>query len=196
MGKGQRMQRPRVYLRALEMDDLPRIYKWHNDPELYETLVGSHGHVSRRSVEQWLHAKTAFSKDEIAWAICLAPGDEHIGNIYLKDIDWIARHGHLAIFIGEAAHRSKGYGQAAIRLMLKHTFEHLGLLRVHLAVLSDNERAIRAYEKCGFQVEGCLHIRMDGSTTCSLWAFVWARKDLRVSTGATPKRRHMLDGCL
>jgi RimJ/RimL family protein N-acetyltransferase len=40
--------------------------------------------------------------------------------------------------------------------MLQHAFERLGLHRVGLAVFSYNTRAIRAYEKAGFRVEGRL----------------------------------------
>ncbi len=145
-----------VYLRSLEMDDLPKIHQWHNDLHLYEILVGEHGHVSRSAVEQWLRGKTAFSRNERSWAICISESHEHIGNIYLKEIDWVARHARLSMFIGDPAHRSKGYGRVAVRLMTEHAFKCLGLLRVHLIVLADNEPAIRAYKKCGFQTEGRL----------------------------------------
>jgi RimJ/RimL family protein N-acetyltransferase len=40
--------------------------------------------------------------------------------------------------------------------MLEHAFERLGLHRVGLSVFSYNERAIRAYEKAGFVIEGRL----------------------------------------
>jgi RimJ/RimL family protein N-acetyltransferase len=58
--------------------------------------------------------------------------------------------------LGEVRHQSQGYGQQAIRLLLRHAFHDLGLQRVYLTVLDDNPRAIRAYEKCGFTVEGRL----------------------------------------
>lgn len=40
--------------------------------------------------------------------------------------------------------------------MLKYGFENLGLYKVKLEVQSRNFRAIRVYEKCGFQVSGIL----------------------------------------
>ena len=89
-------------------------------------------------------------------AICLTSTSQHIGNIYLRRIDWIARHAKLDIFLGDSNQRSKGYGQAAVRLLIKHAFEDLGLVRVWLTVLESNEGATRAYEKCGFVLEGKL----------------------------------------
>jgi RimJ/RimL family protein N-acetyltransferase len=145
-----------VYLRALETSDLDRTWKWHNDPELYGLLVSPFRYVSRAAEEQWLRQKAAYSQTEIQLAICLKRGDEHIGNIHLTNIDWVARHAGVGIFIGAAEHRSKGYGRQALRLLLHHAFHDLGLQRVYLTVLEDNQRAIRAYEKCGLVVEGRL----------------------------------------
>ena len=35
-----------VYLRALTMNDIERTHRWHNDADLYESLVGNFRHVS------------------------------------------------------------------------------------------------------------------------------------------------------
>lgn len=144
-----------VYLRALELDDLDRTYKWHNDRELYKT-IGTYHYVSRATDEEWLRKKQAYSNEEVNLAICVTANSEHVGNIYLRNIDWIARTSELRMFIGEPDQRSKGYGQAAIRLLIKHAFDDLGLLRLYLFVYDDNKRAIRSYEKCGFIIEGNL----------------------------------------
>ena len=58
------------------------------------------------------------------------------------------------ITIGEKDAWGLGYGSEATALMLEHAFERLGLHRVALSVFAFNERAIRAYRKAGFVVEG------------------------------------------
>ena len=156
MSTGKKPSGEPVYLRSLEMDDLPRVHKWHNDSDLYASLTTPHRYVSRETVEQWLRQRTAFSTTEVTLAICLTAGGEHIGNVYLKSIDWVAHHARMAIFIAEPTHRSKGYGEAAIRQMIRHAFGDLGLLRLHVTVLADNVAAVKTYEKCGFRVEGRL----------------------------------------
>src|SRR4029077_15899230 len=45
-------------------------------------------------------------------------------------------------------------GTEATQLMLDHAFGTLGLHRIALTVFEFNERAIRAYRKCGFVIEG------------------------------------------
>jgi len=117
-----------VYLRALELDDLERTYKWHNDPEMYRTLGGAFHHVSHVTEEEWLRKMVVSSPNEVNLAICLTENSLHIGNIYLRNIDWIARNGEAHLFIGEVGERSKGCGQAAIRLLVRYAFQDLGLI--------------------------------------------------------------------
>ena len=146
-----------VYLRALSLEDLPRVLKWHNDQALYATLGGPFRYVGLEAEEQWFR-RILDDRNQVNLAICTtttATG-EHIGNIYLRDIDWISRHGELHAFIAVPDCRGKGYGTEATRQLLRHAFCDLGLLRVFLHVLADNEAAIAVYSRCGFTVEGRL----------------------------------------
>jgi RimJ/RimL family protein N-acetyltransferase len=145
-----------IYLRPLETVDLDRTLEWHNSAELYENLCGVFWPVSGHTEAEWIQRVSARSANSITLAICLTKSGEHIGNLYLRDIDWISRHGELHLFIGDAINRGKGQGTQAIRLLLDHAFLTLGLQRIFLQVLADNERAIRVYEKCGFVTEGVL----------------------------------------
>lgn len=146
----------KIYLRPLHSNDLTRICAWHNDPSLYEMLLGNYRPVSSLTVDEWLQKKLAYNNNEINLAICITAEGTHIGNIYLRDIDWIARRAEMHIFIGDTEHRSKGFGEAAWRLLMKYAIEDLGLRRLYLFVLADNEQAINIYRKCGFVEEGML----------------------------------------
>jgi RimJ/RimL family protein N-acetyltransferase len=153
-----------VYLRALAAGDLARTHRWHNDPALYATLVGAFRFVSPEAEQQWLAQQTGFSRERVSLAICLRPGGTHIGNLYIYDIDPIARRAQLGIFIGDRRHRGRGYGRAAMDLAIRHAFGDLGLQRLWFTVLADHAAAIRLYERCGFAVEGTLrrHAFKDG----------------------------------
>lgn len=112
---GRVEMKDRIYLRALEASDLEQCHKWHNDRDLYKMLVGPFRFVSKQAEQAWLDRKTAFSPDELNLAICVKGSDEHVGNIYLREIDWVARNAQLGIFIGSREERSKGYGKSSIR---------------------------------------------------------------------------------
>jgi len=145
-----------VYFRALDVSDLERVHAWHNDWGLYEHLGGGFRWISLAAEDEWLRRRCTYSANEINLAICLSDTHEHIGNVYLRDIDWVARHAELHIFIGLPAHRGHGYGEAAMRRVVAHAFLDLGLQRLFLFVLVSNEPAVRLYRKCGFVQEGRL----------------------------------------
>jgi RimJ/RimL family protein N-acetyltransferase len=68
----------------------------------------------------------------------------------------------LSIGLG-AQYRDRGLGTEALRLALRYAFDDLELHKVYLRVLEYNHRARRAYQKCGFVVEGFLREEMQVS---------------------------------
>lgn len=60
----------------------------------------------------------------------------------------------MAVGIFDPASLGRGLGSEAIKLLLHHAFGAMGLHRIGIRVLAYNKRAIRAYEKCGFVIEG------------------------------------------
>lgn len=82
--------------------------------------------------------------------------DKLIGFVAIFKIEWNNQSGTLAIGIGDAQYRGKGYGQDALQLILRYAFNELNLHRVGLDVNSNNPQAIKAYEKAGFKHEGAM----------------------------------------
>jgi UDP-4-amino-4,6-dideoxy-N-acetyl-beta-L-altrosamine N-acetyltransferase len=140
-------------LRRIEREDIPTFVRWFNDPEVREFLVINRP-ISMAEEEQWFERQLQASDTEI---FCIETSDGvHIGNIGLHDIDLRHRHAEMGIVLGEKDYWSQGYGSDAIRTLLRFAFDEMNLHRVFLKVYEDNPRAIRAYEKCGFQHEGRL----------------------------------------
>ena len=95
------------------------------------------------------------------------PEDRHIGFVGLWGPEWT--HGDIVVSIGlgEPEYWGKGYGTEAMQLALRYAFTELNLHRVTLYVFDYNTRAIRSYEKAGFQFEGRIKglIVRDGQRT-------------------------------
>ncbi|HZU85907.1 MAG TPA: GNAT family protein, partial [Anaerolineaceae bacterium] len=64
------------------------------------------------------------------------------------------RNTDLSIILGDKSTWSKGYGTEAMVLMLDYAFGYLNFHRVAIGVVGSNTRALRFYEKIGFQREG------------------------------------------
>ena len=145
-----------VYFRALELSDLERSHKWHNNQEMYATMGGTFHFVSLAAEEEWLRKRIAWSSTEENMAVCLTEDNQHVGNFYIRNIDWISRTAEVHMFIGETGNRARGFGVASVRLAMKHAFQDLGLRRLWTFMLADNMGSIRTTEKCGFVQEGLL----------------------------------------
>ncbi|MAG44432.1 hypothetical protein CL633_00910 [bacterium] len=49
---------------------------------------------------------------------------------------------------------AKGYGTEALRILMQYLFEEFNLNRISISARANNPRAIRAYQKVGFKIEG------------------------------------------
>lgn len=144
----------RIYLRGLEEADLQGPYfQWLNDQAADHYT--NHANVPNSPARmRAFFERVSQGTEDVVLAIVIKKGDRHIGNISLHHINWQHRRAELRILLGEPDARGKGYGAEAIGLLLRHAFAKLNLHRVGLGVRADNAQAIRAYEKCGFIVEG------------------------------------------
>lgn len=79
-------------------------------------------------------------------------GDEMIGTVMLLKFDPADNSAFVGRFlIGSPAHRGRGYGEQALREIVKLGFEDFKLAAVKLGVFDFNLGAIRCYEKVGFE---------------------------------------------
>lgn len=142
---------PRVILRAITRDDLPRYVAWLNDYE-----VGKHlGHVSPFNLEDETDWYEGQRKNDSVFNLAIeTETGAHIGSVGLMDINRRAQKAELGIVIGAKEEWSKGYGGEAIEAMLRYGFEQLNLNRISLQVDTDHPGAIKCYKRCGFTIEG------------------------------------------
>jgi RimJ/RimL family protein N-acetyltransferase len=146
----------KVYLRALELEDLTQLVKWRNDTNVTELLGGNTFFVSKYRESEWIKSVILNDKNDIRLAICLNENNKHIGNANITAINWINRSGEFSILIGEKDMWGKGYGEEASKLTLKYAFQELNLNRIYLTVKENNVSAIKLYLKIGFVKEGIL----------------------------------------
>lgn len=68
-----------------------------------------------------------------------------------------ARNVILSLYIGEVEYHGKGYGTETVFLLKKFAFDELNAYRIGLSVFSDNEKAIKCYERNDFVICGIEH---------------------------------------
>lgn len=143
-----------INLGPLRESDSEILFNWINTKDIV-VLSSVPKPVHHGSHQEWFH-HIQRTDNCVIFAIRTNDTDSLIGTCQLHSIHPVARSAELQIRIGEVSHLSKGCGTEAVKLLLDYAFKDLNLERVYLHVFADNERAVRTYEKCGFQREGTL----------------------------------------
>ncbi|MCM3782763.1 GNAT family N-acetyltransferase [Neobacillus mesonae] len=146
----------RIVLREYQIEDLPGIREWINDPEITHTLsdLFLYPH-SLKNTEDYIHMMMeGKSTNHKSFIIAHKDSLKYIGQIDLLNIGWKNRTASLAIVIGSKNEQGKGYGSEAIRLLQRLVFNDMNLNRLELDVYDFNEQAKHCYIKCGFVEEG------------------------------------------
>jgi len=76
-----------------------------------------------------------------------------IGNVSLRDVDQLNGGAELAIAVSDPRLLGKGFGTDAVNAICDFGFGELRLECIRLQVFDYNARAIRSYQKSGFQTD-------------------------------------------
>jgi len=142
-----------VVLRRHNPANLAAFRRWYGDAEVARLTRYQDGPMRADEIDRFFAARVV-GQDSLALAVHLRSSGRLIGTCAFSQLDGDNGSALFHITIGEKDCWGKGFGTEATRLMLGHAFENLGLHRVGLTVFTFNERAIKAYRKVGFLVEG------------------------------------------
>lgn len=141
-----------VSLRAPRSEDAQARFRLGHKPEIHHMFGADPKAVrpiTKAEATAWLHRQEI---EPLAWIICYRK--RMIGALRLHSLHSHDRRASLAIGILDPKMLGKGVGTRAMRLIAGHAFNALGLNRLTVRVLDFNSRAIAAYEKVGFVIEG------------------------------------------
>jgi RimJ/RimL family protein N-acetyltransferase len=144
-----------VTLRAATDQDFSTLSTWWNSPTVAALQQGVIRPAPDATAEEMFRSWSSNRSGTLdtGFAITLHDTGELIGHLTLYGPHTPARTATFAIIIGPPF-VGQGYGPRATRLMLRYGFYELGLHRIELHVWAFNTRAIAAYQKAGFTVEG------------------------------------------
>ena len=154
MTSGSLLRGASVRLTGLRAGDGEAMARWSEEPQ-YMRMVDSDWMRPRVSDDSPL-GRTGSSPTGVEFRIRAVANDRLLGFLAVHRIEWNNQVGEMSIGIGDPADWGKGYGSEAMCLALRYAFHELNLNRVWLTVISYNARAIRLYEKLGFQREGVM----------------------------------------
>lgn len=148
------LQGEHIYLRALELEDLDFVYEIENNQDIWE-ISNTITPYSKFLIKQYLDQshKDIYEVKQLRLVICSADNIA-IGMIDMFDFDIKNKRAGVGILIKESVDRQKGFGQAALQLLVNYCKSHLDIHQLFCNISEDNVHSLKLFQKQGFSVIG------------------------------------------
>jgi aminoglycoside 6'-N-acetyltransferase len=170
---------PTITLRSATLEDVPTLEPWDHDPAVIAATTNEPNAEVAFGDHDWkveLHQQTA-----VSYFLIAEVDGRPIGALQITDPHeepthyWGEIAAHLRaidIWIGDPAHRGKGYGAEVMRLAHARCFADRDVTAIVIDPLASNERAIAFYRRLGylpvgrqmFDDDDCFVHRLDRTT--------------------------------
>jgi diamine N-acetyltransferase len=144
-----------VQLRALEYEDVDLLYRWENNPEIWQvsnTLVPYSKYVLNKYIESSHH--DLFESRQLRLIIEAKYTGKAVGAIDLFDFEPYHTRAGIGILIAEKEERKKGYAGAALDVLIDYCFKHLKMHQLYCNIAIDNKNSLKLFKDKGFDVIG------------------------------------------
>lgn len=145
-----------IRLRAVEPEDLDRLYAWENNPQLW--IVGNtRNPYSRFVLKQYIvdSDKDIYETHQLRLMMQSVTTGETVGTVDLFDFDIHNSRIALGLYV-DSAFQGKGYATAALRLVEDYVFNFLQVNQLYCDIAESNTASRTMFEKEGYETNGVL----------------------------------------
>jgi diamine N-acetyltransferase len=145
-----------VRLRAVEPEDLDRLYDWENDPQLW-AVGNARNPYSRFVLKQYIldSDRDIYETHQLRLMMVNIKTGETIGTVDLFDFDIHHSRIALGLFV-DAAFQGQGYAKAALSAVEDYVFNFLKINQLYCHIAETNIASRRMFENAGYEVNGIL----------------------------------------
>lgn len=145
-----------VVLRAPEADDAAIMTAWQNDMDVTKFLRFA-PLVSRKRQAEMIGKLSSDSKN----TIFLVENEDQvpIGICSLCNIDRINSTAEISVALYAKNCWGRGYGYDTVKTLTGFGMNEVNLYTIYAHIPEDNERAVKCFQKTGYEVEGILYNR-------------------------------------
>lgn len=146
----------RIYLRAVEPEDLDILYSMENDPSLWDISCLTVPY-SRYLLKQYIENSSSdmFADKQLRLMVVRKSDNVTLGTIDITDFVPLHSRGEVGIALMESC-RGEGYGKEALLTLCHYAFEFLRMRQLCAHIPADNAASIALFSSCGFQQCGLL----------------------------------------
>ena len=142
----------KIYLRALEPEDLEFVYAVENNEAIWE-VSNTQTPYSRFLIRQYLENahQDIYEAKQLRLAICKNDSADAIGLIDLFDFDPKNKRAGVGIIIQNENDRHSGYGKEALGLVIGYAFNQLQLHQLFANISTENTASLSLFTTFGFE---------------------------------------------
>ncbi len=143
-----------VYLRALEPNDIELLYKWENDPEVWD-VSNNLAPFSKHTLMEYINSAhlDIYTVKQLRLIIVNSETNVSIGAIDFFDFDPQHQRAGIGVLIDKDFRRN-GFAFEALKIMIKYAFQNLKLHQLYCNISVNNESSLRLFKKAGFLICG------------------------------------------
>ncbi|MBP3354369.1 MAG: GNAT family N-acetyltransferase [Bacteroidales bacterium] len=152
-----RLDSEKIFLRAVEPEDLEFLYKWENSIEIWEesnTLAP----YSRLAIKEFIErslSENVLEIKQIRFMVCSKHNNSVVGTADIFDIDTLHNRAEIGLLI-DSDFRGKGFAKETLDLLCKYATDILMLKQLYVHIATDNISCIEMFEKSDFVKCGTL----------------------------------------
>ena len=134
-----------VRLRAVEPEDLDRLYTWENNTAIWD-VGNTRNPYSRFVLKQYIiHSdRDIYESKQLRLMMVSIHTGETVGTVDLFDFDIHNSRIALGLFV-DAAHQGNGFASTSLRLVEEYVFEYLKINQLYVHISESNTASIRIF---------------------------------------------------
>lgn len=143
----------KIILQPLEITDYPFLVKWSNQKGM---ILQSKNKRKTNGYEQKTYiSEVASRKDYLAFTILLQGEGKpsHIGVCELYNIDQYSRTCYINLYLEDKPNILAVYGFNILQLVLQHIFKRMGLYKVSVDLLLEQNIELTLFKQLDFKIE-------------------------------------------
>jgi diamine N-acetyltransferase len=150
------LENEKIRLRAVEPEDLDRLYMWENNSQLWDA-GNTRNPYSRFMLKQYINEseRDIYESKQLRLMMVSKKTGETVGTIDLFDFEIHNSRIALGLFV-DATFQGNGYAKTSLKLVEEYVFEYLKINQLYVQISQNNIASIGMFEQENFEKTGIL----------------------------------------
>ncbi|MDD4971086.1 MAG: GNAT family N-acetyltransferase [Paludibacter sp.] len=150
------LENENILLRAVEPEDLDRLYAWENNTQLWD-VGNTRNPYSKYVLKQYIvdSDKDIYESKQLRLMMVSAKTGETVGTVDLFDFDIHNSRIALGLFV-DAAYQGNGYARESLHLIEEYVFTYLKINQLYCHISENNIASMRMFEQEKYEKTGLL----------------------------------------